>query len=443
MHVCLQKGENGLVSQASISSLYYRKRVVMRLQLRAWRSMCVLIKTPDVPPGWFDSAGRKSLSGQSINWAMSSNTGGMMAYLISIRPLKPSLVAWLCRLLSERWQRFDGQMSLRSNKSTSLRGFLIFLGRSGSFLQTYSDWDLSAPAKPSGTEKSRQKSEPGSLSRTDSLEMWNRICCLFLLATAVTFYAAARLTGDLHVFFILEDERGYGDLGHPGYLQKGRSASLNRPETIKLLVSSNQTSNQSPGPHSWTGVSPHWDWARPVHAHLHSLCRMEAEGEDAAPRAEEFTLAASRRLASGWPGRRPPSLPCSQSSAGRLRSAARLRKWATWVSPCMRARVREWFDLHGWRVHMRKWGWRMREDEERSGQWPLCSPHLCSCRMTQRPLRGPFLEEATLFFFFCSTSFLSTVLKFTRKQMTQRKSLQKLRLFLSSFQDSWDVQKCS
>lgn len=42
--------------------------------------------------------------------------------------------------------------------------------------------------------------------------MWNRICCLFLLATAVTFYAAARLTGDLHVFFILEDERGYGDL---------------------------------------------------------------------------------------------------------------------------------------------------------------------------------------------------------------------------------------
>lgn len=129
--------------------------------------------------------------------------------------------------------------------------------------------------------------------------MWNRICCLFLLATAVTFYVAARLTGDLHVFFILEDERGYGDLSCPGYLRKGRSVSLNHPKTIKLLVSSHQTSNQSPGPDSRTGVSPHRDWAGPAHAHLHSLSRMEAESEDAAPRAEEFTLAASRRLTSG------------------------------------------------------------------------------------------------------------------------------------------------
>lgn len=63
--------------------------------------------------------------------------------------------------------------------------------------------------------------------------MWNRICCLFLLATAVTFYAAARLTGDLHVFFLLEDERGYGDLSCPGYLRKGTSVSLNHPKTIK------------------------------------------------------------------------------------------------------------------------------------------------------------------------------------------------------------------
>lgn len=38
---------------------------------------------------------------------------------------------------------------------------------------------------------------------------------------------------------------------------------------------------------------------------------------------------------------------------------------------------------------MRNWGWRRREDEERSGRWPLGSPRLCSCRMTQ-PWEGGF-----------------------------------------------------
>lgn len=108
--------------------------------LRHWFPLCITgneakSKSPVVDAHSHQTSGcssrlvwqcwEKSSSGQSINWTMSSNASGMMGYLISIRPLKYSLicVVWLYRLLSERWQHFDSQISLRSDKSTSLRGF--------------------------------------------------------------------------------------------------------------------------------------------------------------------------------------------------------------------------------------------------------------------------------------------------------------------------------
>lgn len=91
MHVCLYKGENGLVSEALISSLYYRKRVAMRPNLRAQRSMNVLIKTPDVPPDRFDSAGRNHhQASQLIEQCLAPQVGWWVIWV----PLGLSSAVW-------------------------------------------------------------------------------------------------------------------------------------------------------------------------------------------------------------------------------------------------------------------------------------------------------------------------------------------------------------
>lgn len=156
----------------------------MRPNLRARRSMRVLIKTADVPPNWFDSAGRNHHRvSLVIEQCLATQVGW---WVIWFPPGLPSFN------LSQLLEQFPAD---------------IFRLR------------LLMACKPSGTETSRQKSDWGSSSRTESPEMRKRICCLFLLARSAPFFHQGS--------FILEDDRGYGDRHHLWHLHGSRWTLIN------------------------------------------------------------------------------------------------------------------------------------------------------------------------------------------------------------------------
>lgn len=403
MHVCLYKGENGLVSEALISSLYYRKRVAMRPNLRAQRSMNVLIKTPDVPPDRFDSAGRNHhQASQLIEQCLAPQVGWWVIWV----PLGLSSAVWYVYYGWTGYYLNDGSTLIARSVwgviKVLVQGFFNLSQLLGQFSADIFRLRFMIACKASGTEKSRQNSGPGSLSRTESLQMRKRICCLFLLATAATFFEAAREQRFIH------------------FPYPGGWSGLRRPRTSRLWPL-----HASLGPADNSKVQDicgksdlcHWITLKPLSCwipvikhpvrdpglvfHLtgtgqeHGCAqrtRMVAETEEVAPRAEESTLAASCRLRSGWPG----SCPLHRPAAKPPQDDCGLSPGCTVSSMCVTVHVstRSW--IEGTHAAVR-----LEEKGRRRAEWTVTSllSHLCSCRMTQRPLRGQLLQDATLCFF--------------------------------------------
>lgn len=161
-------------SGALICYLYYRKRVALRLNLRAWWSIHIHIKTSDVPPyseiGFTVSAGGNHCQITLLTEHCLATQEGWWGYLISIRYLKFRVlrVLKMYRLLSGWWLHFDRKVRLKSNTSTFFA------------------------CKSSGIEKSRLKSDLCGYSYRESLKMSTRICSGFLLASAVTLITGLR-----------------------------------------------------------------------------------------------------------------------------------------------------------------------------------------------------------------------------------------------------------